>query len=104
VEIRDDQDGQPGSRVLAQTDIPVAEFGLEPVYHWGSAQFDPPVPLKKGRTYWIYLTNRSHPDGNYVWRIVKDAASPRGHAWSKQYDYTKHAWVFRVYLRKEPSK
>jgi hypothetical protein len=38
-----------------------------------------------------------------VWRIVKDGASPRGQAWSKLYDYTKHCWVFRVYLKKEPS-
>jgi len=104
VEIRDDENGQPGSGVLAKTDIPAAEFGLEPVYRWGSAALDPPVPLKKGQTYWIYLTNRSHPDGNYVWRIVKDAAGPRGHAWSRQYDYTKHAWVFRVYLKKEPTQ
>ena len=49
-------------------------------------------------------SNKSHPDGNYVWRMVKDAAGPRGHAWSKQYDYTKHTWAFRVYLQKEPLK
>jgi len=102
VEIRDDENGQPGSGMLAKADIPAAEFGLEPVSRWGSAALDPPVALKKGQTYWIYLTNRSHPDGNYVWRIVKNAAGPRGHAWSSQYDYTKHAWVFRVYLNKEP--
>jgi hypothetical protein len=104
VEIRGDEHGKPGNSVLAKTDIPAAEFGLEPAYRWGSARLDPPVPLKQGRTYWIYLTNKSHPDGNYAWRIVKDAAGPRGHAWSKQYDYAKHSWVFRVYLKKEPSK
>ena len=53
VEIRDDQNGQPGNGVLAKSDIPAAEFGLEPVYRWGSAPLDPPVPLKKGQTYWI---------------------------------------------------
>lgn len=103
VELRDDQHGRPGDAVLGQTDIPAAEFGLEPAYRWGSAPFDPPVLLKKGQTYWLYLTNRSHPDGNYVWRIAKNAAGPRGQAWSRQYDYTPHAWVFRVYLQQEPN-
>jgi hypothetical protein len=103
VEIRRDEKGKPGTDVLARTTIPAAEFGLEPDYRWGSAQWEPPVPLKKGQTYWIYLTNHRHPEGNYVWRIVKDGASPRGQAWSKLYDYTKHCWVFRVYLKKEPS-
>jgi hypothetical protein len=104
VEIRADAEGKPGAGVLAKTDIPAAELGLEPAYRWGSARWNPPLPLKKGQTYWIYLTNTSHPDGNYVWRLLKDAAGPRGHAWSRLYDYTKHAWVFRVYLKKEPSK
>jgi hypothetical protein len=104
VEIRGDDHGKPGTAVLAHTDIPAAEFGLEPAYRWGSAQLDPPLSVKKGQAYWIYLTNKSHPDGNYVWRIQKDAAGPRGHAWSKRYDYTKHTWAFRVYLKKEPSK
>ena len=104
VELRSDEQGRPGSAVLAKTDIPATEFAAEPAYRWGGAQFDLPVPLKKGQTYWIYLTNKSHPDGNYVWRIVKNAASPRGHAWSKLYDYAKNAWVFRVYLKQEPAK
>lgn len=103
-EIRSDDQGKPGAGVLAKADIPAAEFGLEPAYRWGGAQFEPPPALKKGETYWIYLTNQAHPDGNYVWRLAKDGAGPRGHAWSKRYDYTKHAWVFRVYLKKEASR
>lgn len=98
VEIRCDDGGKPGTDVLAKADIPAAEFGMEPAYRWGGAAFDPPVPLKQGQTYWIYLTNKSHPDGNYVWRMAKDASGPRGHAWSQRYDYAKHTWVFRVYL------
>lgn len=104
LEIRDDQDGKPGSTVLAKAQIPAAEFGLEPAYRWGTAQLEPSLPVKKGQAYWICLTNTSHSDGNYVWRMVKNGAGPRGHAWSKRYDYTKHSWVFRVYLNKEPSK
>lgn len=104
VEIRSDDQGKPGAGVLAKAEIPAAEFGLEPAYRWGGAQFNPPPPLKKGETYWIYLTNQAHPDGNYVWRLAKDGAGPRGHAWSRRYDYTKHAWVFRVYLKKEASR
>lgn len=104
LEIRGDENGKPGTSILTKTEIPAAEFGLEPAFRWGSAQLNPPVPLKKNQTYWIYLSNQSHPDGNYVWRIVKNGAGPRGHAWSSKYDYTKHNWVFRVYLQKEPSK
>lgn len=104
VELRSDEQGRPGSAVLAKTDIPAGQFAAEPAYRWGSAELDPPAPLKKGQTYWIHVTNRSHPDGNYVWRIVKNAASSRGRAWSKSYDYGKNAWVFRVYLKQEPAK
>jgi len=103
VELRGDEGGKPGSNVLAQADIPAAEFGPEPAYRWGTAELVPAPLLKKGQTYWIHLINTSHPDGNYVWRMAKDAAGPRGHAWSKRYDYTKHSWVFRVYLASEPS-
>lgn len=104
LEIRDDAGGKPGKTVLAKTEIPAADFGLEPAYRWGSAQLEPPVALKKGQTCWIYLTNARHPDGNYVWRIASGAAGPRGHAWSSHYDYTKNSWVFRVFLSKEPSR
>lgn len=103
VEIRRDDQGKPGAGVLAKADVPAAEFGLEPDYRWGGARFEPLPALKKGETYWIYLTNQAHTDGNYVWRLSRDGAGPRGHAWSKRYDYTKHAWVFRVYLKKEAS-
>jgi len=76
-----------GCRVRAGTSLSLGRCGVRS-----------PVPLKHGQTYWIYLTNKSHPDGNYVWRMAKDAAGPRGHAWSQRYDYAKHTWVFRVYL------
>jgi len=101
VEIREDDAGKPAAKILAKTHILAAELGHEPDYRWGSARFDPPVPLKKGQTYWIHLPNVRHPEGTYVWRVVRDGATPRGHAWSSRYDYQKHTWVFRVFMQKE---
>jgi hypothetical protein len=98
VEIRDDQGDKPGSTVLADTEIPAAEFGHEPTYRWGSAYFDPPVPLRQGVKYWIYLPSARHPEGSFVWRVLKDGANARGRAWSRSYDYVNHTWVFRVFI------
>jgi len=102
VEIRTDGGGKPGAEVCGKTEIPAGEFGHEPAYRWVSAQFDPPVRLERGKRYWIYLPNASHPEGTYVWRIIKDAATEWGNAWSRRYDYSKHLWVFRVFLMDLP--
>ena len=102
VEIRTNDDGKPGRETLAESEIPAAEFGHEPTYRWGSASFEPAVPLKKEAKYWLYLPDASHPEGSYVWGVAGEGASERGNAWSRRYDYTKHTWVFRVYLSKEP--
>jgi hypothetical protein len=101
VEIRNDDDGEPGQAVLTTTEIAAAEFGHEPTYRWGSAYFDPPVSLKHGAKYWIHLPAARHAEGSFVWRIVKDGANARGRAWSRSYDYAKHTWVFRVFMAKE---
>lgn len=100
VEIRED-DGGPGQTVVAKTEISAGELGHEPTYRWGSAYFDPPVPLRRGVKYWVHLPNARHPEGSFVWRIVKDGADQQKHAWSRSYDYSDHTWVFRVYLAKE---
>jgi len=100
VEIRGDDADKPGEAVLAKTEIPAAEFGHESTYRWGSAYFDPPVSLKKGKKYWIHLPAARHPEGSFVWRIVKDGANARGRAWSRSYDYANHTWVFRVFMTK----
>ena len=102
VEIREDEDGKPGAAVLARTEIPAGDFGREPAYRWGSACFDPPVRLRGGVTYWIYLPDARRPEGSLVWRLVKDGAEAGRRAWSRAYDYSKHAWAFRIYLKKEP--
>jgi len=101
VEIRDDDNGKPGESVLAKTGIPAAEFGHEPTYRWGSAYFDLPVSLKQGNKYWIHLPAARHAEGSFVWRIVKDGANARGRAWSRSYDYSRHTWVFRVFMTRE---
>jgi len=101
VEIRDDDGDKPGQGVVAKTEIPAAEFGHEPTYHWRNAYFDPPVPLRQGEKYWIHLPAARHAEGSYVWRIVKDGANARGRAWSRSYDYASHTWVFRVFMTKE---
>jgi len=102
VEIRLDDRGKPGKEALAKSEIPAAELGHEPTYRWGSANFEPAVPFAKGAKYWLYLPDASHPEGSYVWGIASNGATERGNAWSRRYDYTKHTWVFRVYLNKEP--
>ena len=101
VEICEDDGGKPGQTVVANTEIPAAEFGHEPTYRWGSAYFNPPVKLRLGRTYWIHLPTARHPEGSFVWRIVKDAATARGRAWSRSYAYANHTWVFRAFMTKE---
>ena len=101
VEIREDDGGKPAEAAVAKTAIPATEFGHEPTYRWGTANFDPPVALRQGARYWIYLPNARHPEGNFVWRMVKDGANARGSAWSRNYDYGSHTWVFRMFLRKE---
>ncbi len=62
------------------------------------------MQLKRGTKYWLYLPDASHPEGRYLWGIAGNGATQRGGAWSRRYDYTKHTWVFRVYLAKEPVK
>ncbi len=104
VEIRADEEGKPGEQILAKTEIPARQFGHEPAYRWGSARFDPPVRLKRDVRYWIHLPNATSPQGSYIWRIASDGANQRGAAWSRRYDYSKHTWVFRVYMNKEPAK
>lgn len=99
VEIRADVDGVPGTEALATSAIPAMEFGHEPTYRWGTAEFATPVALEKGRTYWIYLPPAQHPEGVYMWGIASDGATERGRAWSKTYDYARHSWVYRVYMR-----
>ena len=101
VEIRADDANKPGEAVLAKAEIPAAEFGHESTYRWGSAHFDPPVSLKKGTRYWIHLPAARHPEGSFVWRIVKDGANARGRALSRSYDYANHTWVFRVFMIKD---
>ena len=101
VEIRGDDADKPGEAVLAKAGIPAAEFGHESTYRWGSAYFDPPVSLKKGKKYWIHLPAARHPEGSFVWRIVKDGANTRGRAWSRSYDYASHTWVYRVFMTKD---
>ena len=101
VEIREDDGGKPAEAAVAKTAIPATEFGHEPTYRWGTAQFDPPVALREGVKYWIYLPNARHPEGSFVWRIVKGGGNERGSAWSRSYDYASHTWMFRVFLTKE---
>jgi hypothetical protein len=101
VEIREDDGGKLGQAATAKTEIPATEFGHEPTYRWGAAHFDPPVALRHGTKYWIYLPNARHPEGSFVWRVVKDGADARGSAWSRSYDYGNHTWVFRVFLTKK---
>ncbi|MCK5801570.1 MAG: hypothetical protein KAI66_02000, partial [Lentisphaeria bacterium] len=101
VELRPDADGKPTKEILGKTVIETLDFGHAPAYRWVSARFDPPVPLRKGQRYWIHLPPATHPEGNYVWRMIKNGATERGAAWSCRYKYGKHTWVFRVLLEKE---
>lgn len=101
VDLRMDDRDMPGGASHAKTTIPANAFGHEPTYRWVNAYFDPPVPLKKGQKYWIHLPNAQHPEGSYVWRIIKNGATDRGSAWSGRYKYGEHTWVFRVYLKKQ---
>jgi len=98
VEIRPDTNGRPGEVVLAVSAIPAAEFGHEPTYRWGTAEFAEPVHLERGQRYWLHLPDAQHPDGAYLWGIVKDGAAQYGAAWSGRYDYARHSWVYRVYM------
>ena len=104
VEIRTDEGGTPGKTVLVSAEIPAGNFGHEPGYRWASARFASPVALRKGESYWIYLPDATHPEGSYLWRLCKGAGGPRGHSWSRRYDYLQHSWVFRVYLQKEAGR
>ena len=101
VHLRINDGNMPGGVSIAKTTIPASAFGHEPTYRWVNAYFDPPVHLSKGEKCWIYLPNAKHPEGGYVWRIIKKGASERGSAWSGRYKYGDHTWVFRVYLKKE---
>lgn len=104
VEIRQDDGGRPGDTVLAKAEIPAADFGHEPAYRWASARFAQPVQIRKDCTYWIHLPDAVSPQGSYVWRMMKNGAGPRGRAWSRRHDYAAHAWMFRVYMNKEPER
>lgn len=101
VEVRMDERDMPGGFIYAKAEIPSCEFGHEPAYRWGSACLDPPLRLRKGQKYWLYLPNAQHPEGTYLWRMAKGGATERGRAWSSRYDYSKQTWVFRVYMKKE---
>ncbi|MEW6359175.1 MAG: hypothetical protein AB1696_22765 [Planctomycetota bacterium] len=101
VDLRMNDRNMPDGASIAQATIAANAFGHEPTYRWVNAYFNPPVPLKKGQKYWLYLPNAQHPEGSYVWRIIKDGATPRGNAWSERYKYTDHTWVFRVYLKRQ---
>jgi len=101
VQIRPDQDGRPGEQVHARTEIAANEFAHAPTYRWGSAGFQAPPRLEKGRTYWLHLPDAQHQEGVYVWRMIRNGATERGRAWSSLYEYGKHTWVFRIYLASE---
>jgi len=101
VDLRINDRNMPGGAEWGRTEIPAAEFAHEPTYRWGNACFDPPIRLRKGEKYWIYLSNGRHPEGSYLWRLIKDGASKHCNAWSCRYDYSKHTWVYRVFIKKK---
>jgi len=95
VTLRQDANGKPAGRVLAETDVPRDAFTHTPRYTWVEARFAEPPAVEAGKTYWIYLPL----SGRYHWAVDSRNRYKRGQAFSDRYDYAHYDWIFEVYVK-----
>ena len=95
VMLREDKEGRPEGKVLAQVKVPSEAFERTPRYSWVEVRLPQPVAVRKGETYWIYIPL----GGRYHWALCGGHVYKAGRAFSDKFGYTNYDWIFEVYIK-----
>ena len=95
VQLRTDDEGKPGSEVLASVEVAHTALPDTPRYDWVDVRFDPPVPVAAGTRYWIYLPL----SGQYHWLVDARGRYQGGQAFSDKFGYGGYDWLFKTYVK-----